>query len=431
MDLETFKEDEKREEIKSKEAIDEIKFPHAEKVIRMFQDKYEEEPEKAEIIKAVLYDFFEQAMENTQIYKSKELGASFPWTVIKTGELAKEVFNKYSETKFQDSGEKEPEKPISRQEFIFSSGSLMKSGYQFTFIEEAMHQAIVSLLGDLKAIKKGEEPERREIYTLGLPTNELGKISEDFSDKVDRDPFGSMANLQGEFIKTRIPEKNYQEEKKEHISFYGVSTGASFAAATGEKLLNEDIVTQSLESEDNVPRLSIKMVSPVGLSESNAKGWQIPVGYFIEGAYQFFDDPKFRISDLKFMGQVKEFLKKKGICENMSEQDKKFKRGAIDSVVSKIKEGVKIDDNLKVTKVSGIFDPLMFSSEAYREFRRKELENLKEKKSLGKNIFPRKKENEREIKVRMTHTHALFYNELKRYHKLAGEIQKLNNLEQD
>lgn len=175
-----------------------ISFPHAESILRLFRDKYKDDLEKEKIIENVLYEFFEQEMKNIEIFESKEFGASFPWTVIKTKELTKKIVEKYSDK--EDLGERlekfKKENSIEKQEFIFSSGSIMKSGYPFTFVEEAMHQAISSLKINLLELQEGLEIKDQEIYTIGLPTNEFGKISPEFLEELKTDPFGTMGKLQ-------------------------------------------------------------------------------------------------------------------------------------------------------------------------------------------------------------------------------------------
>jgi len=415
--------DKKQEKLKK-----EIVFPHAESILRSFRDKYKNEPEKAGIMENILYEFFEQEIENIEIYESEKFGASFPWTVIQTKELTKKIIKKYSDrnklkellTKLTENDE------VAKQEFIFSSGSIMKSGYPFTFVEEAMHQAVVALKSNLLALREGREINDQEIYTIGLPTNELGKISPEFLEKLKADPFGVMGELQAEFVQSHIP-KNENDARRLNIKLYGISTGASLAAATGEKLVADGVVSQNLENKgQDMPRLSVRMDSPVGLSKSTTKNWQIPLGYVAEFVYQTFKDPKFRLSDPKFMNQVKQALGKRGIIENMTASDKQMKTEAISAIISKLKEGVDFDKDLKVTKVTGTSDPLTFSLKEYRAEKAHQAESAG---TLGANISPRNEENRREFAINQTHTPAFFRDsELKRYYETARLIQELKEV---
>lgn len=412
-------------EKKQNELKKEIVFPHAESILRLFRDKYKDESEKAEIMENVLYEFFEQEMENIEIYESEKFGASFPWTVIQTKKLTKKIIEKYSDqnklkeilTELAENDE------VAKQEFIFSSGSIMKSGYPFTFVEEAMHQAVVALKSDLLALREGREMKNQEIYTIGLPTNELGKISPEFLEKLKTDPFGVMGELQAEFVQSHIS-KIKDGERKSNVRLYGISTGASLAAATGEKLVASGAVSQDVENkESNVPRLSVRMDSPVGLSKSTMKNWQIPLGYVAEFIYQTFKDPKFRLADPKFMNQVKQALSKRGITENMTASDKQMKTEAISAIIGKLKEGVEFDENLKVTKVTGISDPLTFSPKEYKNEKAHQTES---ERTLGVNISPRIEKNRREFMINQTHTPAFFRDsELKRYYETVRLIQEL------
>ncbi len=398
-----------------------IVFPHGESILRLFRDKYKDEPEKAEILEEVYYEFFEQELENIEVFESEKIGAAFPWTKINTGKLLEKIVAKYSgkNDAREALGSLINENEIKKQEFIFSSGSLVQSGYPFTFIEEAMHQIIVALKGDLVSLQSGEEIKGREIYTLGLPTNELGKISPEFLERLKQDPFDTMSKLLSEFIESRIPKK----EAGLNIKFYGVSTGASFAAATGERIIANGTATQNHDVPKETPRLSIRMDSPVGLSKSTTKSWQIPLGYAAEFIYQTAKDPKFRLADPKFMSQVKKALSERGITVNMTDEDKKRKTEAISAIIGKLKKGVDFSQDLKVTKVTGLLDPLTFSLQEYKAEKKRQKEAAP---GLGRNIAPRSEDNRREFIINQTHTPAFFSDsELRRCYEVANLVQKL------
>ena len=416
---------EKKQEGTVNEKDKKIIFPHAESILRLFRNKYENEPEKAEIMEDIFYEFFEQEMKNTDIFESKKFDVAFPWTYIRTNDLLKKVIAKHSnkENLAKTLNSLTSDGVVRKQEFIFSSGSMMKSGYQFTFVEEAMQQAVVALKSGLISLQKGEAIKNREIYTLGLPTNELGKVSAVFLEKLKQDPFGSMSDIQAEFVESRIPKKGTKTQYSD-VKFYGVSTGASFAAAAGEKLIKNGVLTQSYEdAAQQTPHLSIRMDSPVGLSKSTRKNWQIPLGYVAEFVYQTFKDPKFRLADPKFMNQVKQALNSRGIKEKMTDEDKKMKSEAIGLIIGKLKEGIDFSQDLKVTKVTGIMDPLTFSPEGYKTEKNRQ---AKLSGVLGKNISPRSEINRREFMINMTHTPDFFRDsEIRRCYAVASLVQKL------
>ncbi len=408
---------------KEKKENKKIIFPHAESVLRLFREKYENESEEAALIEDILYEFLEQEMENINIFKSEKFETSFPYTALSTNKLLKKIIEKNLDEEKRMEALNKLSNEIKRQEYIFSSGSITKSGYPFTFVEEAMHQALLSVKSALIALQEGREIKDREIYTIGLPTNELGNIGKEFLEKLEKDPFGTMGELQSEFIQSHLP-RNQENIEDINIRLYGISTGASLAAATGEKLIADGVASQSTEKDSRkTPRLSIRMDSPVGLSNRTTKKWQIPVGYVAEFMYQTFKDPKFRLADPRFMSQVKEELSKRGIAENMEEEEKKAKNKAIKIIITKLKEGVDFSDELKVTKVTGLMDPLTFhpteySTEKDRQGRKKD--------KLGKNISPRFKNNRREFMIGQTHTPSFFRDsELNRYHKVATLIKRI------
>jgi len=207
------------------------------------------------------------------------------------------------------------------------------------------------------------------------------------------------------------------------VKFYGVSTGASFAAATGEKMIKNGIATQDHDAPEEMPRLSIRMDSPVGLSKSTTKNWQIPLGYAMELIYQTVKDPKFRLADSGFMKQVKTELKKRGLAEKITDADKKMKKEAISVIIGKLKEGVDFSQDLKVTKVTGTLDPLIFSPKEYQAEKKRQIETAD---GLGKNIAPRSEDNRREFMMNTTHTPAFFRDsELKRCYETASLVKKL------
>lgn len=399
-----------------------IAFPHGELATALFRKAFPEENVKTAIVKEVLDRFFEQEMNNASVFESTRLGASFPWTVIRTRELVKKLFATYGGTQPTDGdqgGESAPSLSGKKQEFIFGSYLRTVNGNFFTFVEEAMHRVMIALQSGLTDLEKGREPAQHEIYTLGSPTNELGDISQDFLERSKENPYDAFAGLYTEFIQSRIP----ADENHHSMTLYGISMGASLAAATGEKMVRGHIATQS--PGEDLPSLHIRLDVPVALSTSKGRKWQIPIGVAADAIYQLITNPgtvKVALGERKFLDQVKAHLKERGIEDHISNQDIRMKNEVISALIGALRTGVEFDSSLKVTTVTGAYDPTTFSTSSIRAAR----EQKKKPESLGKPFVPRKNPNRREAVIDMPHFPPFFRpNELKRYHAVATLLEHL------
>jgi hypothetical protein len=119
---------------------DQVISPHVEAVLEIFKKRFKEKsPVNIETIRDIFYTFFEQAVENTQIYSSEKNGASFPYTVINTAELSKIAYSHNKTLPPVKEPNMTEQKPKHKMEFVFGSFLDTNNGNQFTFFEEAMH----------------------------------------------------------------------------------------------------------------------------------------------------------------------------------------------------------------------------------------------------------------------------------------------------
>ena len=371
------------EQNKERKSIRErIVFPHLEPIVKLMEKQFgnTEREIDPKVVEDILYAFIEQRIECAGVYSSQEHKVAFPWGVTDTAELAKKLYEQYSGESLPP--QLTPNSAKKKREFMFTSLQLVQSGSQFAFMEEPMHQAIKDLPNALTALKEGREPESNIIYTLGSPTNELGTMSEEFLEKIRQgEAFDEFGALYAEFIRA---EGLKEREENTEVLLYGQSMGASFATGTAQYLLEEGAVTQSREvlQEKQVPFLQIRLDMPVGSSELSPerKKWQIPIGFALDGVITAATDPYLRpvmMKDKAFLSSVQEIFTEHGMPLVMSEEQVNLKKEGIKETVNALREGTPVPKGLKVTKVVGLADPLMYSGEFRKEAKEHKEEHLK------------------------------------------------------
>lgn len=418
---------------------DQVVSPHIEAVLEIFQKRFKKESSvKIETIRDILYTFFEQAVLNTQIYSSEKNGASFPYTVINTGELAKLVYSHYrifSPKREQSTKEKESKH---RMEFVMGSFLDTNNGNQFTFFEEAMHQFIKQLPKALEDLEKGEEPDDNDVYVLGSPTNELGTVSMEFFDRIRKgNTFKEFGALYAEFVDSQLP-KDESQRKNTSLYLYGISMGGSLATQTAEQLLAEGKVTQSYKTSGQ-PFMQVRADTLPGASTSPIKKWQIPLGFLVDGVFTMATNAYTKTAILKQKEGAKaqnKVLAKRGIMPNMTLEQKKMKNeiiyggsnilsGALKGtygVFHDLFQGIPINPDLKLTEVRAIYDPLQYSPKFSADVK---AQKAKHSNSLGENLISRT-DGRRTFVINQAHTLVFFReNELQRIEKAASSLEKL------
>lgn len=413
-------------ETEKKSVRERLVFPHVEPILSALEKESEAEGERfdAEGVKDILYGFIEQRIEKSGVYVSEKHKAAFPWGMTDTAELAKKLYAKYAgENAIQGLKSNDGKK---KKEFVFTSLQTIQSGSQFAFMEEALHQAVKALPGAFVKLKKGEEPDSSEVYTLGSPTNELGTMSEEFLAEIKNGKeFDGFGALYSECIESFLSKTEQNDSTT--ISLYGQSMGASFAASTADQLLKDNAVTQSREEgrDRRLPFLQIRLDMPVGSSAvpEKRKKWQIPVGFAIDTAYTMATDPYIRgamMHDREFLSSAQEIFAERGIVPQLSDEQIRLKKSGIKEMINGLRKGTPIPDGLKVTKVVGEYDTLMYPAVSHTAVKRREEEYGG---SLGERIVSGHDEP-RTFAVKMRHTMPyLRKNELKRL-RLAAEALK-------
>lgn len=399
-----------------------------------------------EAVKDIFYEFIEQRIEGAGVYKSERHDAAFPWGVTNTGELAKKLYAHYAGQ--EKIAELAPNTEKRRVEVMFTSLQFIQSGSQFAFMEEAMHQMIKDLPAALADIEAGKEPNVNEIYTLGSPTNELGAVSIGFVDKLkDGKAFDEFGSLYAEFIESKIlgekgklGAENISGAENVSLLLYGQSMGASFATGTAKHLIEDGRVTQTPKQEGDadaaaidLPFMQVRLDMPVGSSDLSLirKHAQIVAGFFLDALYTAKTDPYLRkvmMKDKEFLSSVQGIFTENGMPPQMSEEQVKLKKEGILKTITSLLSETAVPENIKVTKVIGTYDPLMYSLRSHLDMIEK---GDIGKGSLGESLVPRPKddtetdnlgsddttgpENERKFAINMHHAMPYFReNELKR-----------------
>ncbi|MEI8175187.1 MAG: hypothetical protein WCG28_04530 [bacterium] len=419
---------------------DQVISPHVEAVLEIFKKRFKKElPVYIETIKDIFYTFFEQAVENTQIYSSEKNGASFPYTVINTVELSKIVYSHYKTAPSVKVLDEVEEKPKHKMEFVLGSFLDTNNGNQFTFFEEAMHQFVKQLPKALEDIEQGRESDNDDVYVLGSPTNELGTVSAEFSDRIKNgNAFKEFGTLYAEFVDSQLP-KDETQRKNTNLYLYGISMGGSFATQTAEQLLAGGKVTQSHESSQQ-SFMQVRADTLPGASTSPIKRWQAPLGFIADSVFTIATNAYTKAAILKQKegaGAVNKLLAKRGITPNMIPEQKKMKNeiiyGGSNIVSGTIKgeygvlndlfKGIPIDKSLKITEVRGKYDALQYSSKFNADV---ETQKAEHSGSLGENLVSTSG-NRRTFAINQAHTFVFFReNELKRIEKAAESLEKLS-----
>jgi len=376
-----------------------IQMPHLKPISDILEKYFKEnnEPYNPEITRDVLYSFIENGLEHTKIQTSEKYKASFPWTTINTGEIAKSLYKKYSGGKDIPQKIAGEEKAPADKEFVFPSFQVVQHGNPFTFTEESLHQIMSSLPRAMEDLKQGKEPHEKEITIVGSPTNLLGTMSQEFLEDIKKDAFGTYGGLYSELIESEL--KNTEEGGKTNILLYGISMGGSLATETAKRLIEKGLMTQSNEAheKEGKPFMQVRIDTPPGPknAESSAsslmKKARLYGGFALEVGLALADAPFNRaivFGDKKYVSQVNAVLAEKGIRENMTPEQEKMKKEGIRTVVNTLAEGVPMPEQIRIREVIGLEDTLMDSSKLKKavEEKRKKQETLYEKEggTLGK-----------------------------------------------
>lgn len=419
--------------VESNEKKDEkIAFPHGEEATRLFEKEYPGNPDRIKKVEDIFNTFFKQEMENIAIYKSKE-GIEYPYTSINTANLAKELYKKYSGKTLPQKLERNTEQSSIKREFVLESFLTTTNGNPFTFCEEAMHQAVMNLPRALENLKNGIEPENVEVYTLGSPTNLLGKMTPKFYEGLKDEPFKKLGEIYAELIKEKIGNINNDSNAKTFVELYGISMGAGIAAMTGEKLLEDENFTQEKQpndAKDKKVEVDIRAVLPVTLSRSTIKKIQIPIGFLYDSIKGLITNPYVRKiggGEGGFIKTVNTELAKRGINENMDKEQKEMKEKSMPRLILALGKGLTLKPETKVNEIYGLKDSTTITTSLKRDA---EMQRELHPDTLGSNVIPKERENSRTFVANATHAEipAANFNRQSEQRRIKAAAESLEKL---
>jgi len=429
----------KKNEVQKPEILENVFLPHVEAIVKAYEKHFSYDLEKDEVaaIKEIIYAYFEQRIENTKVYNSEKMGASFVYNVTDTADLAKRLYLKNTGNKNLELKKDSGEIRNSEKDFMFIGGLVSaKNGNEYSSQEVVIHRMIEELPHAFKDINEGREPKNKEIYTLASPTNELGEISEKFADNLtDTNATEQFGLLYAELVEDLLS-KDGQNAGQTKLYFNGVSMGSGFAIETARKLVADGVVTQKNDEKEK-PFLQIEIDTPPGQSEISPKikKWQIPIGFGIQIINSLTTDKYIRkvmFGDTRFVNSKNVLLAEMGIDAEMSQEQNILKKKAISKVMKSLVSGVPVPKDLKVTEVIGVFDPLMYSSLFNKKVKEQKGKFDPVKKDLdgaplGENIISDSNNtNRRTFGIQTSHSIPFLRNsEFQRIHKAARALADL------
>lgn len=388
---------------------------------------FDKDPARNEAVKDILNTFLDLEVQRMGMFQSKESGVSFPYTSINLKELA-ETFCLKDKTSREVSNSPSKRERI---EFIFGSILGTQDAGPFDFCDEAIHKMMMEFPRAIRALKEGREVDDFTIYTLSSPMNELGTMTADFSERIQKDPFDTMGELYAETVQNVLD--NRKSDKRLAVNFTGISMGASLAGKTAEKLIERKLLTQSREKneETGIPNLSITSYEPTGRNESPFRFLQIPLGFGIEARYQLAKNPMLKevLSKRgKFIESLRKIMQARGFEAHITDEQAEYKKkttGILGPLVKKLILGVELNESVKSNEIMGVKDPTLYSPSRHREA----LGKRRGAKTLGSVMTGRPHENRRVFgNIQMSHT-IPFYgrkNEMKRWMRAAEALIGLN-----
>ncbi len=404
-------------------------FPQADALLASYAEREGVDEHALEVAREVFYGYLDRALKHTKIFQSKS-GVEFPYTSVSLRELAEEIF--VSNRGMRLSSEPQPEqKRAVKKEFLMTGfPTTSEVGGPFEFSEMPLHNLTALLPQALEDLKWGREVKDYTVYTLGYPTNEFGKIPPASLETFRERPLSVTREMYAEFIEQEVARTGTAAEDMQ-ISLTGISTGSSVAAETGCKLLNDNAVTQT---DEDKPHLAVTMYAPAGVSNLNTsplRGAQVAGGFVGEGAQQALQNPRVQmIGKLQpgFFAAVRERLANR-MPVQMDAEQKSAKRSGLMALAGALLKGAPVPENVKVTRIVGLDDSLVYSQERADEVAARSKEQKLQSGTWGPlqgRALPRENENERTFAINMPHL-IPFYRESE-LSRIDGVVQAVANL---
>ena len=393
-------------------------------------EKIDSSGEILEGVETFLTEFFNEEIDNTEIFKSEKYGVSFPYTVVSLSEIAQKLFEKSGSKRVETLSSKTEQKSEvhSQKEFIFGTFFNISSAHPYHWVEHGIDQIAKKLPAALEALSRGEKVEDYEVYGVGSPAGELGEVSDDFVDKTKDKPFEGLGEVYAEFVSS-LQKQNEKNSVSSDIRLWGVSMGASVAMTTAKSLLENKQAVQSFaereQLENRKPKVDVVMVSPVATSESSLRAAEIILGFAAEIAIQAPNAYGRNVASAEgdFTSMIYDKLQNKGIEKHLSDEDKRNKNAVLSKAMKEMLGGIPVPKWLNTNEIIGKYDPLMYSNEFRKEANAHEEEF---KGSFGQNMVPTEEKNRRKFGINETHTPKVVReNYLKRIIHLGKELNKI------
>ncbi len=406
-------------------------FPQGDALLREYAERHKASPHSIEVMRTVLYTALDQLIENSAVFTSEGFNSSFPYTHLNLQDLAKRLYpGELTELRKPPEGSKRK-----RREFISTGIPVdIQSGGQFEWIEVALHSILESMHFALRDLHEGRTPEDSEIYVLGYPTNEYGKVSEELLEALKTEGLTALGKLYAELIETET--SSIRDDPTSILSLTGISLGGSIAAEIGAQLQNRRVASQEeMRGERTAPRLRVSLYSPAGVSDLNTstlRKEELALGLAEEASMHWFIEHGTQTIHHEmptFLSDLRKVLapKMKPIADGNAIQ---MKNEALTILSTLGGKGTPIPPRLQVTEIIGLDDPLISSIPRSID----SIKNINAHKgSLGQNLLtrnaPRDGENispVRKFGIHMTHQ-APYYGtkEFDRYDRLTNDIDGL------
>lgn len=392
------------------------------------------------LIHSLIDEYLTQLVANTQLYFSKEFGATFPYTVVKLSDIAVTLYQKMgirerdrinqNDYITTENGSprfiyREPSRP--QKEFIFGTSFSIRSGHPYHWIEHGIDQIAKKLPVALIDLSRGDIPQDFEIYGIGNPAGELGSLSDQCLMQAREQPFEYLGVLYAEFINS-LQHQNSADCRSPLIRLWGVSMGATIASTTAHSLIQKKQATQSFRGAAQycIPLVRVFMLVPVAINGREvSKKLQLKGGFIAEIVCQALMNTYGREvgnAEHEFISVIHHKLLDRGIEPRISEVDIRIKSQLINKLINQLLEGTSIPIELKTNEVIGIYDPLVYTWGNQKVAR---THHDRACGSLGANIVPSSEKCRRRFAIKMTHTPAVIRrNYFKRLIKAAEIIQE-------
>lgn len=404
-------------------------FPVGDAFLEHYREHAAADPEAARTMREAVYTFLDHELRNTQLYRSEKFGVEFPFTVIRVGDLAKDLLSRHGHPPVAKLDQSEDLGPTRKLEFIMSSFRSRIGGNQFGYAELVLHRVMQSLPAAIENIVAGREPSHLDVYTLGAPSNEMGLASPSFVDALEKDAFATMGELYAEAVAAELGNIPRGEQAAVSVTLSGVSMGASMAAEAGAKLLEKETVVQGRIDDSEAPHLRVIMHVPVALNDSPLASVQIPLGFAAEAAHKFVADPAARrifFGSRAFNDAMYRVLPD-GIGPRLGDEQGELKDAALGAIRKAVtRGGTSLPKGVRVDIVRGVYDPLMFSRDNLRASKEQRTQHPN---TLGSTIVPSDDSNARTFGIHMTHRLPFYRdNEMRRWDKVAKTLKEISTV---